>query len=59
MIGYNTVIGKTIKLSEGPKVMKNVTVVSQTLKQQKGRRLASTTRRDEKISVKRPSQLAE
>ena len=36
MIGYNTVIGKTIKLSEGPKVMKNVTVVSQTLKQQKG-----------------------
>ena len=49
MIGYNTVIGKTIKLSEGPKVMKNVTVVSQTLKQQKGRTLASTIGRNEKF----------
>ena len=55
MIGYNTVIGKTIKLSEGPKVMKNVTVVSQTLKQQKGRRLASTTRRDEKFQWRGPA----
>ena len=59
MIGYNTVFEKTIKLSEGPKVMKNVTVMSQTLIQQKGRRLASTIGRNEKISVKRPSQLAE
>ena len=55
MIGYYTVFGKTIKLSEGPKVMKNVTVVSQTLKQQKGRRLASTTRRDEKFQWRGPA----
>ena len=39
--------------------MKNVTVMSQTLIQQKGQRLASTIGRNEKISVKRPSQLAE
>ena len=55
MIGYNTVIGKTIKLSEGPKVMKNVTVMSQTLIQQKGRRLASTIGRNEKFQWRGPA----
>ena len=55
MIGYNTVFGKTIKLSEGPKVMKNVTVMSQTLIQQKGRRLASTIGRNEKFQWRGPA----
>ena len=55
IIGCNTVMGKNNQAFWGPKGHENVTVVSQTLKQQKGRRLASTTRRDEKFQWRGPA----